>query len=359
MKRNIFIVLLCLTTFFSTCSVTADTPKGVMYSSDYKLIGQNACEYGIKLIDNKIYVPMQNLPFFCNYIYEDTPSPYYSLDFTYPIYNGYNEEKDVYVSRSYDSKIYGGKYIGIAEPNNVKIEVISYSLDNPNDTIKDFYDETIYTLSGKYPMISLDFIKKFFPNTTIDYSTKIINLGLSNSGYTEDDTVAEAMKKFYINDASETNRAMGIHNFVVKNMFYGYHCVKAEDSGLAFFTSDYVWVPRNDNVAKKVEDSLKKYTIRENQILCAGTGLCEDYERLYQHMCDIAGIPNLKCIGGDHTWNVIFVNNKWQVVDCTWDDKSYQEGDQSVAFDYFLLDEDKHDYFDDSPYYYVYYHFLD
>jgi hypothetical protein len=54
-----------------------------------------------------------------------------------------------------------------------------------------------------------------------------------------------------------------------------------------------------------------------------GKGICEDYSRLYKMMCSAVGIECL-LVGGiarsgaPHAWNVIKLEDKWELVDVTW-----------------------------------------
>lgn len=56
-------------------------------------------------------------------------------------------------------------------------------------------------------------------------------------------------------------------------------------------------------------------------------GVCADYSRLYQRMCDAAGVEcvtvgglsrTLRDRGGDHAWNAVKIDGRWRLIDVTW-----------------------------------------
>lgn len=77
--------------------------------------------------------------------------------------------------------------------------------------------------------------------------------------------------------------------------------------------------------------------------------VCDGYSLAYKYLLNEAGF---NCIGADgqaienneiieHAWNYVELNNKWYLVDCTWDDAIY-EGDTEghLIYDYFLLSDE-------------------
>ncbi|ABB15759.1 transglutaminase domain-containing protein [Carboxydothermus hydrogenoformans] len=73
-----------------------------------------------------------------------------------------------------------------------------------------------------------------------------------------------------------------------------------------------------------------------SEALASGTGVCQDYSRLFAAIARAAGIPTKIVIGtGDgepHAWNRVYVNGKWLDVDVTWDDQEKY----GIIYDYFL-----------------------
>lgn len=69
------------------------------------------------------------------------------------------------------------------------------------------------------------------------------------------------------------------------------------------------------------------------------TGVCEGYALLAQKMFTIAGIKSMvvegTADGVSHAWNLVYINNKWRHVDCTWDDPVSSE--DILSHDYYNL----------------------
>ncbi len=71
------------------------------------------------------------------------------------------------------------------------------------------------------------------------------------------------------------------------------------------------------------EETVPNHTFKSRK------GVCEDYSRLYQKMCTIAGVECLTISGVSkfiskkisntgHAWNVVKLDNQWQLLDVTW-----------------------------------------
>ena len=60
----------------------------------------------------------------------------------------------------------------------------------------------------------------------------------------------------------------------------------------------------------------------ERGILNFGKGTCRDYSVAFETCMKILGIPSKMQTRGEHTWNIVYVNGQWLVVDVTWNDTS-------------------------------------
>lgn len=92
-------------------------------------------------------------------------------------------------------------------------------------------------------------------------------------------------------------------------------------------------------VEKAKADAEKTYTLANNVTLASKYGVCANYSQLFRSMCNRVGIPCIYVIGGasgiDHAWNMVYIDGKWQYVDCTWDDPvTYSP---VLLHDYFLI----------------------
>jgi len=73
------------------------------------------------------------------------------------------------------------------------------------------------------------------------------------------------------------------------------------------------------------------------------TGVCEGYTLLAQKMFTIAGIKSIvvegTAKGQAHSWNMVYIDNKWRNVDVTWDDPVSSK--DILRYDYFNITDSK------------------
>lgn len=53
---------------------------------------------------------------------------------------------------------------------------------------------------------------------------------------------------------------------------------------------------------------------------------------------DRLGIKNYKIINDEHVWNLLYLDEKWQHIDLTWDDPTTSNGKPILIHDFFLID---------------------
>lgn len=72
-------------------------------------------------------------------------------------------------------------------------------------------------------------------------------------------------------------------------------------------------------------------------------GVCEGYSLLAQKMFTVAGIKSMiieGVAGGEsHSWNMVYIDNKWHHVDCTWDDPI--SSNDILQYNYYNLTDSK------------------
>ena len=75
--------------------------------------------------------------------------------------------------------------------------------------------------------------------------------------------------------------------------------------------------------------------------LLEGKAVCEGYANSVQLLCEALNIPCIKvtgsAYGGDHIWNAVYLNNKWWMLDVTFNDPVGKQ-DAEDRWAYFLLD---------------------
>ncbi len=108
----------------------------------------------------------------------------------------------------------------------------------------------------------------------------------------------------------------------------------------------------------KTDLMIKKQKIRQKKInntYRSGKGVCEDYSRLFQAMCQSIGIKSIVINGNtrvspnhigsfpsrsNHAWNAVYINGKWYLVDATWGAGYVKSGRFHKKFedDFFMTD---------------------
>lgn len=90
------------------------------------------------------------------------------------------------------------------------------------------------------------------------------------------------------------------------------------------------------------DSTLQRYTAYE--ALTTGLAVCQGYSLLAYRMLKAAGINTLIIEGqvdtGNHVWNMVQLDSKWQHLDITWDDPLPDRPD-TVSYDYFLKSDEQ------------------
>ncbi len=89
----------------------------------------------------------------------------------------------------------------------------------------------------------------------------------------------------------------------------------------------------HDRLALKMEYDYT-YTNRNiYQALVNGSGVCEGYTKGYSYLLNKVGIKNDYCASGtlNHTWNIVYIDEKPYHVDVTWDDLAWKNGERGVV----------------------------
>ena len=120
---------------------------------------------------------------------------------------------------------------------------------------------------------------------------------------------------------SDYHRSLSIHNWAARNLFYDYDSL--------------------------IDDAYKKSKISATDVLKTGKSVCQGYTELTIAMMRSLGIPaiGIRCFvlsdfsGGwnnplnlknetNHIFTAAFVNNRWVLMDCTWDSPNRFEKNQ-------------------------------
>ena len=129
-------------------------------------------------------------------------------------------------------------------------------------------------------------------------------------------------------DASRMQLARAVHDYLCDTLSYDDEAAEAgTDAYLYAHTSSTVFIGT-------MSDSTKR------------TVVCEGYAKAFKVLCDELGIPAILVTGfgvdtsGNqeaHMWNYVQMDDeKWYVVDATWDDQGTAHGTQNTRYEYFL-----------------------
>lgn len=184
----------------------------------------------------------------------------------------------------------------------------------------------VYTLGGRYPMVSLDALGAAFDGTNF-----YLNKGKGYSVAQENDLVGERLDSLRKGSPRETVTA--IHDYIVNTLTY--------DPTYVYGATQETY----EKVEAAYGKALDAYSCSCNITLAFGYGVCSDYAELFRNMCIRVGIPCEVVIGEDkasgigHAWNAVYIDGQWLYVDCTWDDPISKK--PQLLHDYLLVGPEK------------------
>ena len=151
--------------------------------------------------------------------------------------------------------------------------------------------------------------------TTID-SRGIINLKI-NKVYSEEMMILinykvdEIYKSLYKESNTVEDNIKAFHDYIIDHT--GYDKERA-DSKIVKYKSDNAY-----------------------GVLIEGIGLCGGYTDTMALFLDKLNVKNYKVSTNNHTWNRVYVNDKWLHLDLTWDDPISEDGKNVLDHNYFLI----------------------
>lgn len=117
---------------------------------------------------------------------------------------------------------------------------------------------------------------------------------------------------------TDGEKARALFAWVAENIRYDY--AKYKD-GLSKVRFSGQTIEEMEQQKQEWHEDQIRATLRKKK------GVCSDYSRLYQRMCDVAGVEcvtisgltrSLRGRGGRHAWNAVRIDGKWRLVDATW-----------------------------------------
>ena len=151
--------------------------------------------------------------------------------------------------------------------------------------------------------------------TEID-SRGIINLKI-NHVYSEEMKILinykvdEIYKELYKENVSVSDNIKSFHDYIINHTEYD---KERADSKIVKYKSDNAY-----------------------GVLIEGIGLCGGYTDTMSLFLDKLNVKNYKISTNNHTWNRVYVNDKWLHLDLTWDDPISEDGKNILDHNYFLI----------------------
>eukprot|EP00456_Euglypha_rotunda_P013731 TRINITY_DN1417_c0_g1_i5.p1 TRINITY_DN1417_c0_g1~~TRINITY_DN1417_c0_g1_i5.p1 ORF type:complete len:263 (+),score=15.44 TRINITY_DN1417_c0_g1_i5:72-860(+) len=129
------------------------------------------------------------------------------------------------------------------------------------------------------------------------------------------------------------------------------YLAKAEFTDLQKCRAIFYWIAQNI----KYDQALKKKDLRSeevkegcnpNIVLRRRESVCGGYSNLFQAMAEKLGLNSLIVPGearnkdglSSHAWNMVLINDTWQLVDSTWASQAREQGDRRCYEYYFFMD---------------------
>lgn len=306
-----------ITYYCKDCDTTnvKNTPKitdksTTAYSTNKILYISGIPVYGVVKINNNYYIPTEIfsdenvLPNGFAYFYEDDNS--YSLSFS-----NYGQEMEIHCIKSVFT-VPNDKYIGTAKLSS---KVLTYN--------KTEISNAVYTLNDNYPMVRLDLIGAVAKGNDFYLET-----GSNFKIIAEEDLVGKVLPSLQRAGTQETIKA--IHDYIVNTLTYDPR------------VSCPWWATQElyNEVDSIYNKACSQYTMKNNITLASKYGVCHHYADLFRDMCNRMGIPCEDVTGmgngESHAWNRVYIDGKWSLVDCTWDDPISQT--PVCNSNYFMID---------------------
>lgn len=280
-----------------------------VYSTDKLLYVSGVPAAGVVRIDGEYYFPMDLLDSYvcpvsdlmsCSY-----GDGYY---YAYPQTYCYNSSLSYY---PITTRPVAGRSMGTAD-------AIPHDLDRSGDIV----EGAVYTIGGYYPMVKLSALGAVVKSGDFHINALDKPIPLKE----EADLIGAVLPSLQRSTTQET--LLAIHDYIVNLMT---HTDALDTRYMSEAAISAAW--------GSYEKASAAYNIQTNVSLACGYGVCQDYADLFLMMCSRIGVPCTMVSGANHAWNRVYLNGKWQFVDCTWDDPVSSK--PRLDHDYFLVDAER------------------
>ena len=295
---------------------TAGGGTNAVYSTDKYLYIDEIPVYGVVRIGNEYYIPVEvldnpNISLGAADLYQKDNC--WQVNFRKPSARTIRGVRDETVRLvDYTRRPVSGNLMGYAEKASVRYQVNGKAAQSG-----------VYTLGGKYPMLPLKGLGAVSSGS--DFK---ITLDSKTAYSHEKDLLGDTLGTLQKATVAETAKAL--HDAIVNRFTYSFEKGKTQLKSRSASGGD-----NQLSAAPSVQNPV-------NYAWDSAGGICEDYADTFNVMCARMGIP---CIGisgwgggGNHAWNLVYIDGKWTHVDVTFDDPV--GGGDILRHDYFMRDGD-------------------
>ncbi|MBP3765603.1 MAG: transglutaminase domain-containing protein [Bacilli bacterium] len=153
-----------------------------------------------------------------------------------------------------------------------------------------------------------------------------INVSI-NKIYSESDAkkinskVDEVYNEIIKDNMSDLDKIKTVHDYIINNTAY------------------------DEERANQIKNNIANDEIHSSNTafgpLFTGKAICGGYTDTMALFLDKMGIPNIKVSSKNHIWNAVYVDGKWLHLDLTWDDPVVINGDETLTYNYYLLNSEE------------------
>ena len=127
--------------------------------------------------------------------------------------------------------------------------------------------------------------------------------------------VDKIYNKVYDSKKTDVENVRAFHDYIINNSKYD---SDRSDKNIVNYRSDTAYGP-----------------------LFEGYAICGGYTDLMQLFLEKLNIKSFRISSEDHIWNALYINNKWNHLDLTWDDPVASDGKDYLQHEYFLINTKK------------------
>ncbi len=238
---------------------------------------------------------------------------------------------------------------------------------------RQMYEYTKAKLDARKESFNIYCLSKYDINSTAvatNNITQMAFLGATDDelskNSTDGDYIRWAVSSFGTASVKHKTKKNGYNYYIIKATFSYYDTVEQEkkvDAAISSFINSFKTSGKSDDrILREIHDYICNkttyayealddpyshlYAFSPYGALIKGSCVCQGYAATFYRICKELGY-GVRFVSSDanwgcHAWNIVELDGKYYVVDCTWDDEA-RDTDEDLGFDdyfYFLTDYD-------------------